>query len=57
MVAKSQETKQDSSVPLVPMGRMGKPSEVAELICFLLCDGSSYMSGTIQSIDGGWAAC
>ncbi|KAH8601603.1 hypothetical protein B0O99DRAFT_500843 [Bisporella sp. PMI_857] len=41
---------------MVPMGREGKASEVAELICFLLCDGSSYMTGTIQSIDGGWAA-
>jgi NAD(P)-dependent dehydrogenase (short-subunit alcohol dehydrogenase family) len=39
----------------VPLGREGQPEEVAELICWLLCDGSSYMTGTVQSIDGGWA--
>lgn len=42
-------------MPHVAMGREGNPSEVAELICWLLCDGSSYMTGTVQSIDGGWA--
>jgi NAD(P)-dependent dehydrogenase (short-subunit alcohol dehydrogenase family) len=45
----------NTSLEGIPMGREGRPSEVAELICWLLCDGSSYMSGTIQSIDGGWA--
>ena len=40
----------------IPMGREGNASEVAELICFLISDASSYMTGTIQSIDGGWAA-
>lgn len=40
---------------VVPLGREGEPSEVAELICWLLCDGSTYISGTTQSIDGGWA--
>jgi len=40
----------------IPFRRIGQASEVAELICWLLCDGSSYISGTVQSIDGGWAA-
>jgi NAD(P)-dependent dehydrogenase (short-subunit alcohol dehydrogenase family) len=40
----------------IPFRRVGQASEVAELICWLLCDGSSYISGTVQSIDGGWAA-
>jgi NAD(P)-dependent dehydrogenase (short-subunit alcohol dehydrogenase family) len=44
-----------SNLDNIPMGREGKASEVAELICWLLCDGSSYMTGTVQSIDGGWA--
>lgn len=38
----------------VPLGRQGQPEEVAELICWLLCDGSSYITGTVQSVDGGW---
>ncbi|KAF2801813.1 NAD(P)-binding protein [Mytilinidion resinicola] len=34
--------------------REGKPSEIASLICWLLCDESQYISGTVQQIDGGW---
>ena len=41
---------------MIPMERFGEASEVAELICWLLCEGSSYITGTVQSIDGGWAA-
>ena len=35
------------------MKRMGKPSEVAEVIAFLASDLSSYMTGQIIRIDGG----
>ena len=38
----------------IPLGRRGQSKEVAMLIEFLLSDGSSYMTGTCQSIDGGW---
>jgi NAD(P)-dependent dehydrogenase (short-subunit alcohol dehydrogenase family) len=55
MVRKSKDTAKGDLLPKIPMGREGQPEEVAELICWLLCDGSSYMSGTVQSIDGGWA--
>jgi len=55
MVAQWKETDAETNLPHIAMGREGKPSEVAELISWLLCDGSSYMTGTVQSIDGGWA--
>ncbi|KAF4614362.1 hypothetical protein G7Y89_g15375 [Cudoniella acicularis] len=55
MVRKSKETDEEGKVANIPMGREGKAEEVAELIAWLLCDGSSYMTGTVQSIDGGWA--
>ncbi|KAF9886835.1 hypothetical protein FE257_011082 [Aspergillus nanangensis] len=35
--------------------RMGKPAEVAQLVAWLLSDSTGYISGTVQSIDGGWA--
>lgn len=54
MVAQWKETDVETNLPHIAMGREGKPSEVAELIAWLLCDGSSYMTGTVQSIDGGW---
>lgn len=36
----------------LPMKRMGTPQEVAELICWLLSDNASYMSGAIVPITG-----
>lgn len=38
----------------VPLGRMGKPEEVACLIAFLLSDEASFITGACYSIDGGW---
>jgi 3alpha(or 20beta)-hydroxysteroid dehydrogenase len=41
---------------LVPLGRIGKPEEVARLALFLTCDDSSYITGQPFVIDGGWLA-
>lgn len=38
---------------LTPMGRIGKPEEVAEAIKFLLSDQSSYITGATLQISGG----
>lgn len=40
----------------VPMRRLGKPEEVAELALFLASDRASYISGTAISIDGAMMA-
>lgn len=36
-----------------PMGRPGKPEEIAEAIVWLLSDASSYMTGTLMDVSGG----
>src|SRR3989442_157466 len=37
----------------IPMGRMGTPEEVADLIAFLASDRAAYITGVIAQIDGG----
>ncbi len=40
-------------LPQVPMGRVGKPEEIAEAILFLLSEASAFTSGTILRVAGG----
>jgi citronellol/citronellal dehydrogenase len=37
----------------VPLGRLGRPEEVASLIAFLASDGGAYVTGTTIVVDGG----
>ena len=38
-----------------PIGRIGKPEEIAALVVYLASDESGYTSGVAHVIDGGWA--
>jgi 2-keto-3-deoxy-L-fuconate dehydrogenase len=38
-----------------PMGRLGKPDEIAALAVYLASDESAFTTGTCQVIDGGWS--
>lgn len=40
----------------VPMGRMAIEKEIVNLMLFLLSEESSYITGTVIPVDGGWSA-
>ncbi len=55
-VASNFHNGQDRLAARCPMGRFGKPDEVAQAITFLLSDRASYITGVVLPVDGGWSA-
>jgi 3-oxoacyl-[acyl-carrier protein] reductase len=47
---------EEAATTIVPLGRMGTPEEVAEVIAFLLSPQASYIHGAVIAVDGGAAA-
>ncbi len=43
----------DRILPSIPMGRIGRPEEVAALAVFLLSDSASYITRQVISVNGG----
>jgi 2-keto-3-deoxy-L-fuconate dehydrogenase len=44
-----------SFVERQPMGRLGRPAEIADLAVYLASDESAFTTGAVHVIDGGWS--
>ena len=43
----------DKAGEFIPMGRIGEPDEIADVIVFLASNGARYMTGQVVVVDGG----
>jgi NAD(P)-dependent dehydrogenase (short-subunit alcohol dehydrogenase family) len=46
----------DAILAQTPMGRMGQPGEIAEMVAWLCSDRASYITGACYNVDGGYMA-
>ncbi len=50
------ELSEEQMVSYIPIGRIGKPEDVAEAVLFLCSDKASYITGATLEVDGGMSA-
>lgn len=50
------EKAREAMLAPIPMKRQGKSEEVSNAVLFLSSDESSYMTGSVMVVDGGWTA-
>lgn len=55
MLSSLKEEQKEKLKTLIPLGRFGKPEDIAKVVLFLLSDAAQYITGGVISVDGGMA--
>jgi NAD(P)-dependent dehydrogenase (short-subunit alcohol dehydrogenase family) len=55
-VTEANEKSRDKMIGAVPMRRVASPTEIADVVAWLMSAQSSYVTGVAIPVDGGWAA-
>ncbi|NIS01104.1 MAG: SDR family oxidoreductase, partial [Gemmatimonadetes bacterium] len=50
------EEVREGAIRIVPLGRIGRPEEVANAALFLVSDEASFITGAALPVDGGFSA-
>jgi 3-oxoacyl-[acyl-carrier protein] reductase len=54
MTAAMSEKARQAVTSAIPMGRVGRPEDVAGAVVFLASDAAAYITGQVLAVDGGF---
>ena len=49
------ENVREAATAQIPLGRFGKPEDIADMVAYLASEKASYITGQVISVDGGMA--
>lgn len=55
MTEKMPESAKQAALGMIPLGKMGKPEDIAQVVAFLADESGNYITGQVICVDGGMA--